>query len=66
MTDKQLAETRELAYGMAVMNLNPDDVEDYMIIASTCARMECRRANQNMTNKQFSDVDEQMAKSYPE
>jgi hypothetical protein len=49
MTDEQLKEIRELAYGMSVANLNPDDVADYMAIASACARMESRRANQTAT-----------------
>lgn len=44
MNDTQLREIRELAYGMSVANLNPQDVEDYMAIASACARMESRRA----------------------
>ena len=44
MNDEQLKELRELAYGMSVGNLNPEDVVDYMAIASACARMESRRA----------------------
>ena len=44
MTDEQLRVLRETAYGMSVGNLNPLDVEDYMAIASACARMESRRA----------------------
>lgn len=44
MTDKELKELRELAYGMSVANLNPEDVTDYMAIATACARMESRRA----------------------
>jgi len=44
MNDEQLKELRELAYGMAVANLNPEYVEDYMAIAAACARMESRRA----------------------
>ncbi len=48
MNDEQLKELRELAYGMSVANLNPEDVADYMAIASACARMESRRAVHNM------------------
>ncbi len=44
MTPEQLKEIRELAYGMSVGNLNPEDVADYMAIASACARMESRNA----------------------
>ena len=46
MNNAQLQELRETAYGMSVANLNPEDVADYMNIASACARMESRRANQ--------------------
>ena len=46
MTDEQIKELRETAYGMSVANLNPADVEDYMAIATACARMESRRALQ--------------------
>jgi hypothetical protein len=48
MNDEQLKELRELAYGMSVGNLNPEDVVDYMAIASACARMESRRAVHRM------------------
>ena len=48
MNDEQLKELRELAYGMSVENLNPEDVADYMAIASSCARMESRRAVHRM------------------
>jgi hypothetical protein len=48
MTDEKLKELRELAYGMSVGNLNPEDVADYMAIASACARMESRRAVHRM------------------
>jgi hypothetical protein len=44
MNDEYLKELRELAYGMSVANLNPEDVADYMEIAAACARMESRRA----------------------
>lgn len=43
MNSDELREIRERAYGMAVANLNPEDVADYMAIASACARMESRR-----------------------
>lgn len=43
----ELSKLRELAYGMAAGNLNPEDVEDYMTIARAAARMESRhRARQ--------------------
>lgn len=48
MNDEKLKELIELAYGMSVGNLNPEDVVDYMAIASACARMESRRAVHRM------------------
>lgn len=48
MNDEQLKELREKSYGLSVGNLNPDDVVDYMAIASACARMESRRAVHRM------------------
>jgi len=58
MTDTQLKELRELAYGMSVANLNPEDVRDYMDIASACARMESRRCARRIdhpeSNKELS------------
>ena len=49
MTAEELKELREKCYGMSIANLNPEDVEDYMAIASACARMESRRASQTAT-----------------
>jgi hypothetical protein len=44
MTSEKLQQIREHAYEMCVGNHNPDDVADYMAIASACARMESRNA----------------------
>lgn len=38
----ELAKLRELSYGMACGNLNPEDAADYMEIASACSRLESR------------------------
>ncbi len=46
-----LAEIREFAYGMSIANLNPEDVKEYMEIASACARRESKQS-QNI-NKQI-------------
>ena len=40
---EELEKLRELAYGMAAHNLNPEDVADYMAIALAAARMESRK-----------------------
>lgn len=42
----ELAKLREMAYGMSVHNLNPDDVDDYMLIASAAASLESRKRSQ--------------------
>jgi hypothetical protein len=44
MTQEELSALREKCYGMSVANLNPEDVVDYMAIASAAARMESRNA----------------------
>jgi hypothetical protein len=44
MTNDELKKLREKCYGMSVANLNPEDVADYMAIASAAARMESRNA----------------------
>lgn len=48
MTTEELKELREKCYGMSVANLNPEDVADYMAIASAAARMESRKAVQSI------------------
>jgi hypothetical protein len=56
MTNEEIKSLREHAYGMSIGNLNPDDVVDYMTIASACARMESRRAAHDLTGSSPKQV----------